>query len=97
MNLTELREEINAIDQELVQLFCKRMEVASRIADYKQQHELPIYHPTREEEVLQRVSSMAGQELEAYVQALYRNLFELSRQYQASRNEEKESSIGGIL
>ena len=97
MNLTELREEINAIDQELVQLFCKRMEVASRIADYKQQHGLPIYHPTREEEVLQRVSSMAGQELEAYVQPLYRNLFELSRQYQASRNEEKESSIGGIL
>ena len=97
MSLMELREEINVIDQELVQLFCNRMEVSSRIADYKKEHGLPIYHPIREDEVLQRVSSMAGQALEAYVQALYKNIFDLSRQYQASRNDEKESSFGGIL
>ena len=35
MDLTQLRDRIDAIDDELIRLFCQRMEVAAQIADYK--------------------------------------------------------------
>lgn len=37
MDLKELRLEIDKIDDELVKLFCQRMEVAAQIADYKKE------------------------------------------------------------
>ena len=36
MNLDNLRNEINEIDNELIELFQKRMEVASKIGEYKE-------------------------------------------------------------
>ena len=35
MDISELRSEIDKIDDELVKLFGQRMDVAARIADYK--------------------------------------------------------------
>ena len=35
MDLLELREQIDEVDQDLVRLFCRRMEIAAKVADYK--------------------------------------------------------------
>ena len=35
MDLQELRSQIDAVDDEIVRLFCARMEIAAKIADYK--------------------------------------------------------------
>ena len=86
MDLSELRKEIDAIDDELVRLFCQRMDVASKVADYKKATGSPIYHPGREQEVLQKVAQKAGPEMENYARVLYSTLFELSRSYQKKRN-----------
>lgn len=88
MELHELRKEIDGIDTELVSLFCRRMEVASRIADYKKENNLPVYHPGREQEVLEKVSALAGTEMEGYARELYSKLFQLSREYQSFRNNQ---------
>ena len=40
MELNELRQQIDKIDAEMVRLFCARMEVASRVADYKKENPL---------------------------------------------------------
>lgn len=85
MELLELRREIDRIDAELVALFCQRMEVAARIADCKKKNNLPVYHPAREQEVLEKVAELAGAELEGYAKELYTSLFQLSRDYQSSR------------
>ena len=87
MDLEELRNEIDAIDRELVCLFCKRMETAAKIADYKKEHNLPISHPGREQEVLETVSALSGTELGEYVQSLYAELFNLSKRYQTHHNQ----------
>ena len=50
MDLKDYRLEMDAIDDELVALFVKRMEVAARIADYKKENDLPILAPARERE-----------------------------------------------
>lgn len=60
MELTELRQQIDSIDDQLVQLFCQRMEVAAQIADCKKRSGTPIYVPAREREKLQDVAQKAG-------------------------------------
>lgn len=86
MDITELRAEIDKIDKELVQLFCKRMEISAGVADYKRERNLPIYVPAREREILQDVAEKAGPEMGGYTRSLYSTIFELSRSYQAKRN-----------
>ena len=87
MDLTQLREEIDRIDSELVRLFCQRMDIAAKVADYKKEHNLPIAHPGREREILKKVANLAGTELEDYTRVLYSMIFELSRGYQRKRND----------
>ena len=86
MELKELRTEIDAIDDELVRLFGKRMDIAAQIADYKKENNLPILVPAREREKLADVAQKAGPEMANYTRVLYSMLFELSRSYQSKRN-----------
>ena len=86
MDLKDYRLEMDAIDDELVALFVKRMEVAARIADYKKENDLPILAPAREREKLQDVAKKAGPEMAGYTKVLYSMLFELSRSYQGKRS-----------
>ena len=86
MDLTQLRSQIDEIDDEIVKLFCRRMDVAAQVADYKKANHLPIFMPGREREKLQDVAEKAGPEMAAYTRTLYSMLFELSRSYQAKRN-----------
>ena len=87
MDLNELRQEIDQIDDQLVRLFCQRMAVSAKVADYKRENNLPIFHPGRERAILQKVADKAGPEMSNYTRVLYSMLFELSRSYQAKRND----------
>ena len=86
MDLKDLRNEIDEIDDELVKLFTKRMDVATRIADVKKEKSLPIFVPAREREKLLDVSEKAGPEMANYTRVLYSMLFELSRSHQNKLN-----------
>ena len=88
MDLTEIRQEIDGIDRELVRLFCARMNLSAQVADYKKANNLPIFVPARERAILQRVAERAGPDMENYTLVLYSMLFELSRSYQSKRNGE---------
>ena len=71
LDINELRKEINEIDNEMVELFKKRMEVAASIAEYKKEHSLPVLDAARERALLERISVMAGDELGGYVRYSY--------------------------
>lgn len=86
MELTDLRREIDSIDDQLVGLFAQRMDIAARIADYKREHNMPILVPAREREIMQDVAKKAGPEMANYTRVLYSMIFELSRSYQSKRN-----------
>ena len=96
MDLNDLRTEIDQIDQSLVELFVRRMNVSSQIADYKKEHNLPIYVPAREREILQAVAEMAGSEVSNYTRVLYSMIFELSRSYQNKKNSKHSALYEGI-
>ncbi|MCL2112032.1 MAG: bifunctional chorismate mutase/prephenate dehydratase [Clostridiales bacterium] len=82
MDLQQLRKNIDAIDENLVRLFERRMEIAAEVAAYKQQNSLPIYDSAREREKLYDLSQKVEPGHESYVTALYSLLFELSRSEQ---------------
>lgn len=86
MELKDYRDQIDAIDDDLVRLFVKRMEISAKVADYKKEHNMPIHVPSREREILQDVADKAGAGLDNYARVLYSMIFELSRSYQRKRN-----------
>ena len=82
MDLNILRQEIDAIDEQLVRLFCRRMDVSRRVAEYKKERGLPVYVPAREQAILEKLGEKAGPVFAESVQALYGHIFEISRSYQ---------------
>ena len=51
--LNHLRQEIDALDRELIQLFAKRLELVTQVGEVKHEKGLPIYAPDRELAMLQ--------------------------------------------
>lgn len=81
LNLEELREEIEEIDRDIVELIARRTYVADTIADVKEERELP----TTDESQEQRVMDRAGENAERFdvdsnlVKAVFRLLIELNK------------------
>jgi len=82
MSLDEIRKQIDQYDEEIVALFKKRLEAASRIAAAKKEQNLPVLDQQREQAVMQRVIDLAGDEFDMYTKMLYSTIFDLSRGYQ---------------
>ncbi len=82
MTLEDARKEIDAIDDQLVELFQARMDVAANIAKIKMAQNLPVYHAGRERAKLADVADKSRDEMKEYTRVLYTQLFELSRTYQ---------------
>lgn len=76
------RDEINAIDDELVKLLIKRMQTAGKIGAYKKQAGLPVLNVKREEEVKERLLLNVPDELKESLSRLYDAIFQISRDYQ---------------
>lgn len=93
MSLEELRNEIDAIDDEILKLFLKRMEVASKVADYKRENNLSTLQKGREREILKKVSEKSGSELENYSRTLFTTLMNLSKNYQDKRNSKGDGVL----
>lgn len=82
MELKELREQIDRIDKELVDLFIQRMNVSANVAEYKKQNNMRVLDPSRERALLQKISELSGEEFEEYTRTLYSTILDLSRSYQ---------------
>lgn len=83
MSLEEIRKKIDTIDSELAPLIKQRMECSLEVARIKSAENLPIYHPGREKEILERVALNAGETYAPYVESIYRNIMNVSRSLQA--------------
>lgn len=81
MDLDELRDEIQNIDREIVELIAQRTYVAETIADVKAQQGLP----TTDEQQEQAVMDRAGENAQRFdvddnlVKAMFRLLIELNK------------------
>lgn len=82
MELSEIREKIDAVDDQLLDLFLQRMDLSEEVAAYKNEHHLPILNKERERAILAKVTEKSG-EKERYAYHLFSTLFELARSRQA--------------
>jgi chorismate mutase-like protein len=84
MELEEIREKIDKLDSELLSLLAKRQSLVSDVADYKIKNNLPIYHPQREQEIIEAKKKL-GKEygLRAkYVEKIFKTMIEESKYLQ---------------
>ncbi len=82
MELSEIREKIDTVDDQLLDLFLERMHLSEEVAAYKNEHHLPILNKERERAILAKVMERSG-EKERYAYHLFSTLFELARSRQA--------------
>lgn len=81
MDLSDIRVEIDAIDDQMTELLKKRMECSLKVAEIKKAQGLPIYHPGREQQIFDKVNERGGK-YGSYLVELYRLLMECSRELQ---------------
>ena len=77
-----LRQEIDGIDKELLELFQKRMKVCAELADYKKKKEIPILDESRERQKLASVTEQSEPELAEFNRNLFSVIMDLSKAYQ---------------
>jgi len=93
MDIQKLREQIDEIDSQLVDLYCRRMDTARDIGRYKRENNLPVLDTERERALLNRVAEQAGEDNEQGIRALYHLLMDHSRLRQ-QLDERPVSALG---
>ena len=86
--MEEYRRQIDAIDGKLLELFRARLRVAEQIGEYKKEKGLPICDPVREEQMLSRYRSMAGEQDGEAIEKLFRQVIEVSKERQRKVQEQ---------
>ncbi|MDD6489633.1 MAG: prephenate dehydratase [Clostridia bacterium] len=81
MSLKPIRDEIDRIDNQLIELFKQRMDCSKRVAEYKLENGLPIFNAEREKDILNSVYEK-GEEYGGSARLLYSSIMELSRALQ---------------
>ena len=81
--LNELRKEIDKIDEELLTLLNRRMEVVRKVGELKNSTNAPIYRPEREKEIINRLTKISnfqnGLLKREDIEAIFLEIFATSR------------------
>ena len=78
--LKPLREKIDSLDKQLVELLVEREKIVHQVADIKEEHGIPVVIPERIEVVVTQASNLAKEKggSEYYMRQIYKRIIELS-------------------
>jgi len=80
MKLENLRDEIDAIDDNILELLNRRMEVVKAVGKFKADTKGAIYRPEREKQIITRLAKASDGEMNyAAIEAIFMELFATSR------------------
>jgi chorismate mutase/prephenate dehydratase len=83
LDLLKLREEIDKIDNEIIRLLNKRMEIVKKVGELKNTTNAPIYRPEREKEIIERLTEISKKEggilKKEDIEAIFLEIFAISR------------------
>ncbi len=83
MDLLDLRNRLDVIDAEIVELYEKRMDICKQVAEYKISTGKKVFDKQREMEKLATVKSMTHNEFNAHgIQELFEQIMSMSRKLQ---------------
>lgn len=79
MDLSNIRQQIDEIDNQILDMFLKRMELCTNVAEYKRKNNLPVFQGKREQEILERMSSRAPENISNGAKLLFTNIMDISK------------------
>lgn len=81
--LDDLRKQIDLIDDELIRLLNKRMDIVQQVGELKRTDKSAIYRPEREKAIVDRLESNSNGILNrAAIEAIFFEIFAVSRNYE---------------
>lgn len=78
MDLNQLRDKIDHIDNEILNLLLQRMDVSKSVAEYKISNKLPVLNSTRETEILNTIGDKSG-EFSEEMKIVFSTIMDISR------------------
>ncbi|MDX9787056.1 MAG: bifunctional chorismate mutase/prephenate dehydrogenase [Desulfobacterales bacterium] len=98
-SLSALRNNIDAIDRQIVSLLAQRQQEVNAVVALKKTHNLPVYHPAREENL---ISDRRARGIQAglnpdYLEELFRCIIHQSRVEQTAKIAEKGTRPGATV
>ena len=100
MNLETIRSEADRIDNEIAVLFEKRLKLVESVAKVKMETHSPIFKPSREREIIGRLTKDHEGVSADYLKLLFTTIFDISRSHQivlTGRNSEIAGNIANAL
>ena len=81
--MKNLRNEIDKLDLEIVQLLEKRFDVVKEIAKFKIKNNIPVYDPERETQVLEKsLNNLENKEYFDEIEKIFKQIMASSKTYQ---------------
>ena len=95
--LDEARSIINEVDEQMAELFVKRMRAAELVYEHKKEHGLPILDQKREAAVIQQNAALVEDEvLKSYYMDFLKNVMSISRAYQHRMQSGLKVAYSGV-
>ncbi len=87
LRMQQMREEIDTIDDELIQLLLQRLEIADSLGNLKRELKLAVKDSSREEAVLEKVAKQSDHShLKDHLVSLYKAIMDESCKIQTADN-----------
>lgn len=96
MNIEELRNGIDKIDDQIAELYSKRMELCKEIGQIKASKGCGTDVPEREKSILNRLTDGQSDEMKLYLKQLYSTIFYTSKAYQNQYTKSVSTSAEDI-
>lgn len=82
IELNHLRKEIDEVDDLLIELLKKRIEISKKIGKIKKNNGLEIYDSKRESEIILRYTKNEDDENKKYIESFLKNIMNISKEVQ---------------
>lgn len=94
MSLDAIREEIDSIDSQMLELFCRRLDLAADVAAEKAKDHKPVFDPARERTKLLEIAQMAPERLQPQAVSLFSLLMSMNKaEQQRLLHRDDDSSL----
>ena len=96
MELENLRNEIDKIDDQILELFLQRLRQVEKIGEFKRNNDIPVFNGARERDILHRVCTAMDKGQENYAKMLFSTIFNISRTHQDTLSTQNSNLVDNI-
>ena len=83
LDLGKIREKIDKLDSQLVELLEERLKIVQQVAQFKKQTGKKIFDEEREKEVIKKnLKRVKNKELNHYIELILKDIMDSSKEYQ---------------